>query len=364
MLNTLITVVVTVLMLGFLVVIHEGGHYIAARLCGVGIMEFSVGFGPVIFKKKGKYNDFTLRALPIGGYVSMIGEDDTDVPEEHRGKPSINEKKVWQKILIVLAGPFTNIVVGMLLMAVLVVSSSVIGSTTVGNFIDDAIESEQTGMDISQSQNYGLQEDDEIIKINGKRIFVYYDLAYFISTMGNEPVDLTVVRDGEQVLLEDVEFPVTEQNGVEYGNMDFQVYRKEKTFANVCYEAFWQPVSTVRTTVRSLVDTFSGRYGISGVSGVVGVGEVMSDVISSEESFRDIALNLLNITVVISMSLGIFNLIPLPALDGGRFVIYTIEGIRGKPLNPKAISVAISVSMGLLLLLMILITFKDIINLF
>ncbi|MBR6777516.1 MAG: site-2 protease family protein, partial [Clostridia bacterium] len=104
MLNTLITVVVTVLMLGFLVLIHEGGHYLVARACGVGIMEFAIGMGPVIYRKKGKYNDFTIRLLPIGGFVSMIGEDDqTEIPEEHQGKPSLNEKKVWQKMLIVLA---------------------------------------------------------------------------------------------------------------------------------------------------------------------------------------------------------------------------------------------------------------------
>lgn len=363
MLNTLITVVVTVLMLGILVIIHEGGHYLAARACGVGIMEFSVGFGPVIFRKKGKYNDFCLRLLPIGGYVSMIGEDDTEIPEEHLGKPSINDKKTWQKMLIVLAGPFMNILLSVLLMASLVITSESILSPTVAQFVDEQI-SEERGLPVNTSSQYGLEINDKILEVNGKKIYVYYDYAYFIQSMGNEPVDLLVERSGEQVLLEDVCFPTFEQNGVVYGQTDFLVYTKEKTFANVCYEAFWQPVSTIRTTVQGIIDTFSGRYGISGVSGIVGMGDAMSEVIDSGESIKDIITSLLNFMVLISLSLGICNLIPLPALDGGRFVIYAIEGIIRRRLNEKAVTISIAVSMALLLLLMIVITFKDIFFLF
>lgn len=361
--NTLITVVVTVLMLGILVIVHEGGHYLAARAFKVGIMEFSVGMGPVLFKKKGKYNDFSIRALPIGGFVSMIGEDDTEIPEEHKGKPGIDEKKTWQKMVIVLAGPFMNVLLSVLLMVGLVISTDVIGSTTVAQLVDEAV-SEEKGLPVNISGEYGLQENDKIIKINGKRIFVYYDMAYYLTTMGNEPVDLVVERDGKEVELKGVCFPVEEMDGVEYGSMDFLVYRKDKTFKNVCYEAFWQPVSTIRTTVQGFLDTVSGRYGISGVSGVVGMGDAMSDVISTGESIGIIVEDLLNFMVLISLSLGIFNLIPLPALDGGRFVIYAIEGIIGRKLPQKAVTIAISVSMGLLLLLMVLITFKDIIKLF
>ncbi len=363
MANTLITVVVTVLMLGILVLVHEGGHYLAARAFKVGIMEFSIGMGPVLFKKKGKYNDFSIRALPIGGYVSMIGEEDTEIPEEHQGKPSINDKKTWQKMIIVLAGPFMNVLLSVLLMVGLVISTDVIGSTTVAQLVDEAV-SEEKGLPVNISGEYGLQAEDKIIKINGKRIFVYYDMAYYLTTMGNEPVDLVVERDGEEVELKGVCFPVDEMDGVKYGSMDFLVYRKDKTFANVCYEAFWQPISTIRTTVQGFLDTVTGRYGISGVSGVVGMGDAMNDVISTGESIGVIVENLLNFMVLISLSLGIFNLIPLPALDGGRFVIYAIEGIIGRRLPEKAVTIAISVSMGLLLLLMVLITFKDIIKLF
>ncbi len=351
-------------MLGILVLIHEGGHYLVARACGVGIMEFAIGMGPVIYRKKGKYNDFTIRLLPIGGFVSMIGEDDqTEIPEEHQGKPSINDKKTWQKMLIVLAGPFMNILLGVLITAGLVVGTDVIGSTTVAQLVDEA-KSEETGLPVNTSGDYGLQVDDKIVEINGKNIYVYYDLAYYLSTRANEPVDITVERDGERVLLEDVCFPVDEMDGVKYGSMDFLVYRKAKTFGNVCYEAFWQPISNVRTTVQGLVDTLTGRYGFAGVSGVVGMGEVMNEVISTGETFWQTVEQLLNIMVLITMSLGIFNLIPLPALDGGRFVIYAIEGIIGRRLNQKVVTAAIGVSMVLLLLLMALVTFKDIINLF
>jgi len=362
-LNTLITVIVTVLMLGILVIVHEGGHYLAARAFKVGIMEFSVGMGPVLFKKKGKYNDFSIRALPIGGFVSMIGEDDTEIPEEHKGKPSINEKKTWQKMIIVLAGPFMNVLLSVLLMTGLVIASDTILEPKVARFVDEQL-SEERGLPVNQSGNYGLKEGDTILKVNGKRVFVYYDYAYFIQSMGNKPVDLVVEREGEEVTLEGVVFPTMEVDGVVYGQTDFLVPVKDKTFANVCYEAFWQPVSTIRTTVQGIIDTVSGRYGISGVSGVVGMGDAMGEVISTGESIGMIIEDLLNFMVLISVSLGIFNLIPLPALDGGRFVIYAIEGIIGRRLPEKAVTIAISVSMGLLLLLMVLITFKDIVKLF
>ncbi|MDD5916917.1 MAG: M50 family metallopeptidase [Clostridiales bacterium] len=351
--NVVLTVLVTVLMLGILVVIHELGHYLAARSFGVGIIEFSVGFGPAIFKRKGKYNDFSVRAFPIGGYVSMIGEEDTEVPPEHAGKPSINDKKGWQKMIIVLAGPAMNILLGILLMAAVVIGTPNIASTTVAQFTDTAV-----------SKECGLEPGDRITAVNGRSVKVYYDLAYYLYSDGNAPVDLTVERDGETVLLKDVTFPVQEVDGIEYGRFDFYVYAKQKSFSNVCYEAFWQPVSTIKTTVLSLVDTVSGRYGLAGVSGVVGVGETMNEVISSGTSFGETLLNIGYIMVLITMSLGIFNLIPLPALDGGRFVIYLIETVIRRPLNKKAVSAAISVSMILLLLLVAVITFKDIVHLF
>lgn len=364
MLNTLITIVVTVLMLCVLVVIHEGGHYLVARACGVGIMEFAIGMGPVIYRKKGKYNDFTIRLLPIGGFVSMIGEEDVEIPEEHLGKPSLNEKKTWQKMLIVLAGPFMNVLLGVLLMAGLVISSDGITTTTVGKLCDQEDVEQFSGLSLNQSGEYGLQVGDEIIKINGKRVFVFYDVNYYIQSKGIEPLDLTVIRDGKRVVLEDVQFPINEKGGVKYGGLDFRPLGAEKTFSAVCYEAFWQPISTIRTTVQSLVDTVTGRYGINGVSGVVGMGQAMNEVISTGESIANIISDLLAFMVLISLSLGIFNLIPLPALDGGRFIIYAIEGITGKQLNQKWVTAAITVSMVALLILMLVITFKDIIFLF
>ena len=127
--NTLITVIVTVLMLGILVIVHEGGHYLAARAFKVGIMEFSVGMGPVLFKKKGKYNDFSIRALPIGGFVSMVGED-----EESDDENAFHRKPVWQRIIITAAGAFMNLVIGVLVMSLLVMTQDVLPSNVIGAF--------------------------------------------------------------------------------------------------------------------------------------------------------------------------------------------------------------------------------------
>lgn len=357
--SLILTVLVTLLIFGVLITVHELGHYLVARACGVAILEFSIGMGPKIKSWEGKVNTFSLRALPVGGYVRMVGEPGEDGEELDAeclaaciGRKAINEVHLLKRMMIVLAGPFMNILLAFVFMFALVCSSSAIGSTQIHHLMDTNI-----------SGQYGLQAGDIIREINGKAIRCYPDLSYQILSEGAYPTDILVERNGEEVLLKGVCFAHTEEHGIAFGKMDFVVYARAKTPLTLLYESFWQGCSTVYMTLDSLVDTFTGRYGLDAVGGPLAVGEQIGETIEQSDGFADTVRNLGSMTVMLSVSLGICNLLPLPALDGGRFLLYVIEGIRRKPLSRKVENAINAGCMLLLFALMILIFFKDLIHL-
>lgn len=355
----IVTILVTLLIFGLLVTVHELGHYLVARASKVAILEFSIGMGPKIKSWEGKVNTFSLRAIPVGGYVRMLGEpgEEDESPETLAaciGRFAINEVHLFKRMLIVLAGPAMNVLLAFLTMLILVSTSSAIGSTQIAELMPENVS----------GQNGGLQAGDIIREINGKTIRCYPDLSYKILSDGAQPVDILVERNGETVLLKDVAFAPTEEKGVVFGQIDFIVYAREKTPTTILYESFWQGCSMVYMTVDSLVDTFGGRYGLDAVGGPVAIGEQVGETIEQSQSVADTFRNLGSLTMLISISLAITNLLPLPALDGGRFLLYVLEGIRRKPLPKKVENALNAVCMLLLFALMILICLKDVIGLF
>ena len=331
------------LVFGILIFIHELGHFLAARACGVAIREFAVGMGPKLFSWRSKKFDtqYALRLFPIGGYVSMVGEDD-----ESEDENAFHRKNVWQKMAIIVAGPLMNILLAIVVMFVMVASFGSIVSTTVGDFTEEAI-----------SDDCGLQLEDTIIKVNKVRVFTGNELVYEIMHQGDKPVDLTVLRDGERVVLEDVSFPIFSESGASFGEADFKLYAAPKTFGNIIKHGFFRSFSTAKMIWDSLVDMLSGRYGVESVSGPVGITQEIGKAAKAGLS------TLLYMCVVISMNLGIFNLLPIPALDGGRLVFRIIEAIRGgKPLKPEWESYIHMVGILVLLALMLLVSCKDVIN--
>ena len=354
--NVLLTILVTLVMFGLLISLHELGHYLIARLFGVGIIEYSIGMGPALHTWRLKHNDFSIRALPIGGYVRMVGEPGEERPEDLPrviGKTSINDVSVWKRMLIVLAGPLTNVLIAFLLMFLLVVTSRQLASTTVAAFLDGNVSAE-----------YGLQVDDTVLEVNGRTIHCSSDLSYAILSDGIKPVDILVERNGEEVLLSGVRFGTDNESGVQYGVLDFKVYEKPKTIGNLLYESFWQGWNSIYVTVDSFTDLFTGRYGLDAIGGPVAIGEQVGSVLEQSRSFADTLRNLASMTALISASLAFMNLLPIPALDGGRFVIYAIEGIRRKPLPKKVEAAMTAGTLILLLILMGVILLKDIIHLF
>ncbi|MBP3495421.1 MAG: site-2 protease family protein [Clostridia bacterium] len=335
-------IILAILVFGFMIMIHELGHFLFAKKFGVTIEEFSIGMGPKILSKKGKDGVvYSLRALPLGGYVAMVGEtEDSEDPN------AFNRKPAWQRFIIVIAGAIMNLLVGIIIMIILTICSSNFGSTVIGEFNDNSI-----------SDEYGLQVGDEIIEVAGTSVHTYDELSYEIMRSGYEPIDVTVIRNGEKRTF-NVTFPQMVSQNVVFGSMDFRVYGEDKTFSTVVKNAFFSIKSTIKMIWDSIFDLLSGRYGIEQVSGPIGV----TGAITQAAQFG--AQSFFYMVVVISINLGVFNLLPIPALDGGTLVFLIIEMIAKKPV-PRKIEERIKlVGFALLMLLVIFVTFKDIFSLF
>lgn len=338
-------ILLTILTLSLLILIHELGHFLTARSFNVAIREFSIGMGPKLLSKTSKKSGiaYSIRLFPIGGFVAMIGED-----EESDDENALNNKPVWQRMVITAAGALMNLLLGIVLMAIVVTMSPAIGGTTVLRFTEENSLSEQSGLRIG----------DEIVEVDGTRVRIASELAYEIMQNGTEPLDLKVKRDGETVILENVKFPTIVSEGVEFGMTDFVVLAVEKNVGNVIKQSFFRSVSTVKMIWQSLLDLITGRYGLDQMSGPIGVTTAVSEAASAS------AVDFLYLVVVITMNLGIFNLLPLPALDGGRLLFQIIELIRKKPVKPEFEGYVHFAGIVLLMILMVVVSLNDIIKLF
>ena len=438
-------IVIGILLFELIIFFHEGGHFITAKKSGVKVNEFALGMGPKLFSFTKGETTYSFRLFPIGGYCAMEGEDqDSDNPR------AFNNAKIWKRMIIIIAGAVMNIILGFVLMFIIVVQQPTFASTTVDVFQPN-----------SYTANSGLQEGDQIIKLNNYDIWNYRDFAFAMGTMKcvevdgdslniykedctneltslylsitddtslsedklisiNEQfqkncseinkvttkedankaleqgykdlnklvgiteytipkieiketrqrfrTDVTVIRDGEQLELKDVDFFTTlnpETNKPEI-RWDFFVKPIEKNFSTVITETCSQTVSVARMVWASLAGLVTGQFGFNEVSGPVGITNAITQVAAEglEKSFLDAVNNIILVMVIITVNLGIFNMLPFPALDGGRFVLLLIEGIFRKPI-PRKIEAAINgAGLAILFLFMILVTFKDIWQIF
>lgn len=337
-----IKILVAVLFFGFMILAHEFGHYITARIFKVGVNEFAIGMGPKLLSRTSKKTGivYSLRAIPIGGFVSLVGEDEDDDSED-----SLNKKAWWKRFIILSAGSFMNILTAVVAMFILLSMSPYYPS----NYIAE--------IDNSVLMQYGAEVEDKIVEIDGEKMSVFQDISYKIMSDGAEPLDITVERDGKEIVLEDVQFKTDEVQGIVCGVIDFKVFAKEKTFGTLVKEAVFQSFSTIKIIYSSLADLITGKYGLEAVSGPVGTVNVIAETVSL--GFESI----LYLFVFISMNLGIFNLLPFPALDGGRLVFVIIEAIRGKPIKPEHEGIVHAIGMIILLGFMAVIVVSDIIKL-
>lgn len=420
MISILITIIKIIFILGFLVFIHEGGHFLVAKLCKIKVNEFAIGFGPTIWTKQGKETKYALRLIPLGGFVNMVGEEERSEEEGSFSKASIPKR-----IAVVAAGGLVNIAFAIIVYFVLTSSTG----NNVAPIIDQPMEN-------SGALIAGLQSGDKITKINGKTIHYRTDLDKALEKCNGEDITVVVDRNGENqtytfkpqeekynytgiaistsgennttiaaitkgspaelqgLQVKDI---ITKVNGVEVNNdpkklveeinktqgteIKFEVERNkeiiqvsiipevkseyylgvylklaENNFINNIYYAFWETGEFSFSIIDNLKMLFTGNVSIDQMMGPVGIGEVVAQT----NGFADF----IYILALVSISLGFTNLLPFPPLDGGKIVILLIEAIRRKPMKEKTELTIQSIGFMLLIGLSIYVTYNDILRIF
>ena len=375
----IITILSALLVFSAVIAIHEFGHFAVAKLCGIQVNEFSIGMGPVLWKKNHKGTQYSLRALPVGGFVALEGEEspesqqaeaardarednfssskhdlnilstesDGEVQEKPAGIP-LNEAPVWQRILVMVAGAVMNFVLGFVVLVVLIAAQNEpITSKTIYAIQDGALCGQT-----------GLQAGDKVLAVNDRRCFVANDILYELVRTQSYSADFTVLRDGQKVQLPGVQFDTwQDEQGETHMSIGFSVYGLEKTPGNVLREAGNSVLYYGRIVFTSLVDLMRGRESINNLSGPVGIVSAIGQAASY--GWQD----LLELLALITVNLGILNLLPFPALDGGKVVFLVIEGVTGHAVPEKLQSVLTLATFGLLFGLMLFATYNDILRL-
>ena len=350
------SVLFAILLFSILIFIHEFGHFAAAKLSGVQVNEFSMFMGPALWKKQIGETLYAVRLIPIGGYCAMEGEDeDTDNPR------SFQKAAWWKRLIILVAGAAMNFLMGVILMFLVYLPAQAVVEPVIASFEEFAtVDGEQ-----------GLQPGDRILELDGEKIYVQSDFSLILGLNPGEYHDLVVQRGSEIVELPNLHMEkhaVIREDGstqLLYG-MNFTL--QELTFAGKLDYAWRQCKDTVRLVRLSLQMLFSGQAGLSDMSGPVGIVQQMSTVAQSSPTMLDALLNMLYFGAFIAINLAVMNLLPVPALDGGRVVgvliTTAVEAITRRKLNPKYEGYLHGAGMIFLLGLMAVIMFKDIFYLF
>ena len=344
------SIIFAIVIFEIIIIAHEFGHFIVAKACGVKVNEFAIGMGPAIIKFRKGETQYALRILPIGGYCSMEGED-----AESEDDRAFCRKSVPKRMAIVVAGVVMNLILGYVLLVIHTAWTAPITSTQVSWFEENA-----------KSQSTGLQIGDEIVKVNNMRIFTPMDLSYQFQNDEDSVFDMTVIRDGEKVKLDNVAFS-TENDTM---HIDFKVMPVEATVGTVLSSSLKQTASNARLIYISLADLVKGKYSIRDLSGPVGIVDTIGDVIdvqTDEETGIDweaLGQTMLSMGAFITINIGLFNLLPLPALDGGRLVFLIIEALRRKPVPADKEGMVHFIGLAALMLLMIIVTVSDVLKLF
>ena len=350
------SIIFAIVLFSLLIFVHELGHFVAAKLSGVRVNEFSMFMGPAIFKKKKGETLYSIRCIPIGGYCAMEGEDsDSDDPH------AFGRASWWKRLIILVAGSFMNFLVGIIIVAIVLSCQP--------RYVTPEIKAVEQWSTLGGAN--GLQPGDKIVEFDGKSIRVYDDFSLATLLLPDGEYDVVVERNGVRVFIEDLPMErqlVTDENGNQsmlYG-ISFSV--AETTAASVPGRVFPTAINHARSVIVSLEMLLTGKAGLQDMSGPVGIVQIMSDTAEASETAGIAFLNMLSIGGFIAINLAVMNMLPIPALDGGRVVCLLLtaayEGITRKKVNPKFEAYLHGVGMVLLLVLMAVIMFKDIFVIF
>ena len=353
---TILSVLFAILIFSFLIFIHELGHFAAAKLSGVQVNEFALFMGPAIFKKQKGETLYSLRTIPIGGYCAMEGEDeDTENPR------SFQKAAWWKRLIILLAGAFMNFVAGLFLLLIVYLPAE--------QFTVPVIDYVEPGCTIVSED--GLRQGDRILEIDGEKIYISSDFTLLLTLKSAETHDIVVERNGQIITIEDLkmekhEFPNEDgSTSLRYG---FNFGAEDADFGNTLEYVWNTSLYIIRSVRLSLQMLLTGRMGLQDMSGPVGIVQVMTNTATASENFITAILNMLYFGGFIAINLAVMNLLPIPALDGGRAVALLvttgIQKLTGKKINPKYEGYIHGAFMVLLLGLMAVILLKDVIYLF
>ena len=349
---TIFYILLAILIFGFLIFIHELGHFLTAKLCGVRVNEFAINMGPRLFGWKRGETQYSFRLIPIGGYCAMEGED------EDTGDPRCFVNAAWWKRLIILcAGSFMNLLTGFLVMVILYASVFAMQTTEITGFDSGSAFSEQ-----------GLQVGDQLWSINGRRTYMRDDFDLLDGRFDPTDVKLVVVRDGEKLSFEHFKMEKRKFDDGQGGEtLRYGIYLgkfETRSFGSVTRFAAYQCVDFARMVWYGLSDLFSGRAGLKDMGGVVGVVDVMVQSGEAARTVSDGILNVLYLGAFIAVNLAVMNMLPIPALDGGRVLFLLINtvftAVTGRKVNPKYEGYIHAGAMILLLGLMAILLIKDV----
>lgn len=338
--STAISIIAALALLSLLVMIHELGHYFAGRAFGFSILEFSIGMGPKLIKKKNKQGtEFSIRAFPIGGMCRFEGED-----ENVESEKSFNAQKVWKRIIVVLAGPLTNLVFAILLAFVTL--------SAFGDYMPAIYEVNQS----SPAEAAGVLPGDVITEIEGKPVRFYFQTVDMILAVETSDLSIQVMRNGEEkaLFLKNI---YNEQQSKNLIGVTITAERMKFSVGESALRSVNYVTATIVETFRFLGRAMQGNASSSDAAGPVAIVAIISEAVRSSGE------TVLRLLVLISASLGIMNLLPIPAMDGGRLVFMIIEAIRGKPISREKEGMIHFVGLILLFGLIIFLTFNDITNL-
>lgn len=346
--NPIVTAIITVVVFLLIIMIHEFGHFLAAKAVKIKVEEFAIGFGPSVYKKQGKETLYSVKAFPIGGYVKMLGEDDSsDDPRAFNNKPA------WARFIVMAAGAVFNLISGLIVFFFIYLSLNTYPTLEIGSFTTDIPNAPAATV---------LKEGDVITALNGKRLWGYQDFKFLMSYENDgSPVTLTVKRGGEK---QDIEITPVLHEGSYY--LGFMPSSKNMTPFAAVKCAVNETFYVMRLVIYSLGMLISGKVPITSMSGPIGTGSVIGEAASAglELGFFGMLSNLFNIFALLAVNIGLFNLIPFPALDGGRIFFLLIEIICRKPIPAEKEGMIHAVGLILLLLLMVFVTTSDIFKLF
>ncbi len=346
-------IVIAILAFGILIATHELGHFATAKLCGIRVNEFAIGMGPAFFKRQKGETLYSLRVLPIGGFCAMEGEDG----ESEDTRAFVNQA-LWKRLIVLVAGAFMNFLVGFLIVVLLFSGASAFATNQIAELADD----------FPYTGEEGLMPGDRILEIDGMRIYYPSNFSQYAARAGGS-ADILIERDGEEILLED--FPLetrayTDENGETVYRYGITFGTEAATFGSKLAYSWNTTKDFVRMVWVGLSDLVTGRAGLGDMSGVVGIVSTINQVGEASESSRAALENIAYLFAFIAVNLAVVNLLPIPALDGGRVFFLLVNGlitlITKKKVNPKYEGYIHAVGLVLLMGLMVVVLFNDVLR--